>query len=98
MDSIGVERLDHFGVIASVIQDWGLIEMINARLVPDAQEVLTPGEAIAGMIRNGLGCAHRPWSLTPQFFAHKPLARWFHAGMCASRFNRFTRGRTRDAA
>jgi hypothetical protein len=98
MDSIGVERLDHCGVIASVIQDLGLIEMINARLVPDAQEVLTPGEAIAGMIRNGLGCAHRPLSLTPQFFAHKPLDLLLQAGMCASLFNRLKLGRTRDEA
>jgi transposase len=59
-------------VIASVIKDFGLIHMINARLVPDAQEVITPGEAIAGMILNGLGFANRPLSLTPQFFAHKP--------------------------
>ena len=42
--------------------------MINARLVPDAQEVLTPGEAVAGMMLNGLGFANRPLSLTPQFF------------------------------
>jgi len=30
------------------------IEMIDARLVPDEQEALTPGEAVAGMILNGL--------------------------------------------
>ena len=47
--------------------------MIDARLVPDAQEVITPGEAVAGMILNGLGFANRPLSLTPQFFANKPL-------------------------
>lgn len=55
MEALRIERLDHLGVIASVIKDLGLINMINARLVPDAQEVLTPGEAIAGMILNGLG-------------------------------------------
>jgi Domain of unknown function (DUF4277) len=60
MESVRVERLDHLGVIASVIKDLGLIDMINARLVPDAPEVMTPGEAMAGMIRNGLGFAHRP--------------------------------------
>ena len=67
MEALRIERLDHLGVIASVIKDLGLINMINARLVPDAQEVLTPGEAIAGMILNGLGFANRPLSLTPQF-------------------------------
>jgi hypothetical protein len=57
MEPIRVERLDHLGVIASVIKDLGLIDMINARLMPDAQEVLTPGEAVAGMMLNGLGFA-----------------------------------------
>jgi transposase len=98
MESIGVERLDHLGVMASVIKDLGLIDMINARLVPDAQEVLTPGEALAGMILNGLGFANRPLSLTPQFFANTPLDLLLHEGMRASMFNRFTLGRTLDEA
>jgi len=45
-------------VIAAVIKDLGLIPMINTRLVPDGQEAITPGEAIAGMILNGLGFAN----------------------------------------
>jgi transposase len=94
MESIRVERLDHIGVIASVIKDLGLIDMINARLVPDEQEVITPGEAIAGMILNGLGFANRPVSLTPQFFANKPLDLLFREGLCAAMFNRFKLGRT----
>jgi transposase len=98
MESIGVERLDHLGVIASVIKDLGLIDMINARLVPDAQAGLTPGEAMAGMILNGLGFANRPLSLTPQFFANKPLDLLFHEGIHASMFNRLKLGRTLDEA
>jgi transposase len=70
--------------------------MIHARLVPDAQEVLTPGDAMAGMILNGLGFANRPLSLTPQFFASKPLAWLFRQGLEAEMFKRFTRGRTLD--
>ena len=50
MEQIRVERLDHLGLIASVIKDLGLIDMIDERLVPDEQEVITPGEAVAGMI------------------------------------------------
>src|SRR5882724_2770906 len=96
MVSIRVERLDHIGVIASVINDLGLIHMINARLVPDAQEVITAGEAVAGMSLNGLGFSDRPLSLTPQFFANKPLDLLFHEGVRAERFNRFKLGRTLD--
>jgi transposase len=98
MESLRVERLDHLGVLASVIKDVGLIDMSNARLVPDEQEVLTPGEAIAGMILNGLGFANRPLSLTPQFFAHKPLDLLLREGMRAAMCNRFKLGRTLDEA
>ena len=62
MEQVRVERLDHLGVIVAVINGLGLIDMIDTRLVPDKQEMLTPGEAVAGMIRHGVGCANRPLS------------------------------------
>ena len=98
MEHVRVERLDHLGVIASVIKDLGLIDMIDTRLVPDGQEMITPGEAMAGMILNGLGFANRPLSLTPQFFTNKPLDLLFRQGMDAAMFNRFKLGRTLDKA
>src|SRR5712692_10360890 len=70
------------------------VDMIDARLIPDAQEGITPGEAVAGMILNGLGFAHRPLSLTPQFFASKPLDLLLREGIRAEMFNRFKLGRT----
>ena len=65
MEQIRVERLDHLGVIASVIKDLGLIDMIDTRLVPDDQEVLTPGEAVAanGQRGDGVGVGVRFTSL-----------------------------------
>lgn len=98
MEQVRVARLDHLGLIAAVMKDLGLIAMIDRRLVPDEQEVVTPGEAIAGMILNGLGFANRPLSLTPQFFANKPLDLLFRDGIDAEMFNRFKLGRTLDEA
>jgi transposase len=98
MEQVRVERLDHLGVIVSVIKDLGLIDMIDTCLVPDTQEMITPGEAVAGMILNGLGFANRPLSLTPQFFASKPLDLLFREGIDAEMFNRFKLGRTLDEA
>src|SRR6266508_777889 len=94
MESLRVERLDHFGLIMSVIKDLRFIEMLDARLVPDKQEALTPGEAVAGMILNGLGFSNRPLSLTPQFLAHTPLDLLLRGGVHAERFHRFQLGRT----
>jgi len=96
MEAVRVERLDHLGLIASVINDLGLVSMIDARLKPDDQEAITPGEALKGMILNGLGFANRPLSLTPQFFAGKPLDLLFRPGIEADMFNRFKLGRTLD--
>jgi transposase len=94
MDTVTVERLDHLGIIAGVIKDLGIIEMIDARIVPDDQEDITTGEAVAGMILNGLGFSDRPLSLTPQFFANKPVALLFREGVSADHFNRFKLGRS----
>jgi transposase len=96
MESISVERLDHLGVVASVIKDVGIIEMIDAHLGLHDQEEITAGEAVAGMILNGLGFSNRPLSLTPQFFANKPLDLLFRPGVRADMFNRFKLGRSLD--
>ena len=52
-------------------------------------------EAVAGMILNGWAF-DRPLSLTPQFFANKPVALLFRAGVSAEHFNRFKLGRSLD--
>src|SRR5215831_15073969 len=96
MEAIPGERLDHLGLIASVINDLGLASLIDARLKPDDQEAITPGEAVKGMILNGLGFANRPLSLSPQFFANKPLDLLFRPDVKAEMLNRFKLGRTLD--
>ena len=69
------------------------MSLIDTRLVPEAPEESTPGAAVAGLSLTGLGCAHRPLSLLPQLFAHKPLERRLRAGGEAARCKRFKRGR-----
>jgi hypothetical protein len=65
MEQVRVERFDYLGVIVAVMNDLGLMDMIDTRLVPDTQEMIMPGEAMAGMILNTVGFANRPLSLTP---------------------------------
>ena len=54
MNVVRVERLDHLGIVAGVIHDLGIIEMIDSRIEPDEREEISTGEAIAGMILNSL--------------------------------------------
>jgi transposase len=95
-----IKRLDHLGIVAGVIKDLKLIETIDQRLQKDKndQEMITPGEAIAGMIMNGLGFSDRPLSLTPQFFETKALETLFRPGVMADYFNRHKLGKVLDTA
>ena len=81
-----------------MIKDLGIIQMLDVRLRVHEQEEITTGEAVAGMILNGLGFSNRPLSLTPQFFANTPLDLLFRQGVTAEMFNRFKLGRTLDEA
>lgn len=91
-----VERLDHLGVIAGVIKDLKLVEFIDERIPKDTREEISCGEAVAGMIINGLGFSDRPLTLTPQFFENKALGCLFRPGINAESFNRFKLGRSLD--
>ncbi len=68
--------------------------LLGKYLPQDEQQEITPGEAVKGMIMNGLGFANRPLSLSPQFFANLPLEHLFREGVKAEHFNRHKLGRT----
>ena len=91
-----IKRLDHHGIVAGVIKDLNIIGMIDERLNTYSDEKLSAGEAVAGMIINGLGFSNRPLTLTPQFFENKPLSLLFREGVEADDFNRFKLGRVLD--
>ncbi len=65
VEDVTSKRLDHHGIVSSVIQDLGIIEYIDKELETGEEEV-TSGEAVAAMIINGLGFSDRPLSLTPR--------------------------------
>ncbi|MGK5095524.1 IS1634 family transposase, partial [Deltaproteobacteria bacterium TL4] len=73
-----------------------MIEPIDRLLGVHEQSEISHGEAIAGMILNGLGFTDRPLSLSPQFFENKALDILFREGIEASYFNRFKLGRSLD--
>lgn len=96
MEEITAKRLDHLGVVAGVIKDLGIIEMIDERIPVNFREQISCGEAIAGMVINGLGFSDRPLTLTPQFFEDKALEVLFDKDIKPEHFNRFKLGRALD--
>ena len=45
-----IERLDHHGIVAGVIDDLGLVPLFDELLGHDEQSEISDGEAIKGMI------------------------------------------------
>ena len=72
------------------------MSLLDKHLSQDDKQEITPGEAIKGMIMNGLGFSNRPLSLSPQFFTSFPIEHLFREGVNASHFNRYKLGRTLD--
>ncbi len=94
--NIKIKRLDHHGIVAGVIEDLKIVPLLDQFLPQDDKQEITPGEAVKGMIMNGLGFANRPLSLSPQFFTNLPLEHLFREGVKAEHFNRHKLGRTLD--
>ena len=95
-ESVKVERLDHHGLVASVINDLKIVEIIDERVQPDDQEEVSTGESVKAMILNGLGFSNRPLMLTPQFYENLPMGLLFREGVKAEHFNRHKLGRALD--
>ena len=94
--NLKIKRLDHHDIVAGVIEDLKIVPLLDQYLPQDEKQEITPGEAVKGMIMNGLGFANRPLSLSPQFFTNWPLEYLFREGVKADHFNRHKLGRTLD--
>ena len=58
--SIEVSNLDHLGLVAGIIDDIGIVEKINQRLLADKREKISAGHVVKAMILNGLGLVSSP--------------------------------------
>lgn len=92
-----IKRLDHLGIVAGIMRDLKLIETTDKLLNASSQNNVTPGEAVAAMILNGLGFTSRPTTLTPQFFNTKPLDILIRSGLSEDDLNRHKLGRVLDS-
>jgi len=96
MEIVDSKRLDHHGIVAGVISDLGLADLINERLPSNGDMKVSNGEATIAMIINGLGFTSRPLSLTPQFFSNQAMDLLFGECIQADDFNRHRLGRCLD--
>jgi transposase len=92
---LGIERLDHLGIVAGICREIGLAQYLDAR-DEHLHERVSVGTATVAMLLNGLGFANRRLYLVPQFFATKPVEHLLGAGISAEDLNDECLGRALD--
>ena len=91
-------NLDHLGLIAGMVDELGLPELIDTVITQDhEQRVVSVGQCVKAMILNGLGFVNRALYLMPHFFKDKPVERLLGEGIEAEHLNDDTLGRALDA-
>ncbi len=59
-NNIQVQTINHLGIIAGIIDEIGLVEIINEQLGIQPQEKLNNGIIVKSIILNALGFVSRP--------------------------------------
>lgn len=93
---IEIKNIDHLGIIAGLIDEIGIVEIINSRLGIDVREKLSAGILTKAIIINGLGFVSRPLYLFSQFFEDKGIETLLGAGIKADYINEDKIGRVMD--
>lgn len=91
-----VENLDHLGLIAGVIGELGLVELLDQLFPPHRDNQITTGQVVKAMILNCLGFLSAPLYLFSQFFESKPVAHLLGEGVEAKYLNDDRIGRVLD--
>ena len=85
--AIRVENLDHLGIVAGLIDEIGLVELLNQRLGIDPREKVSTGVIVKAMLLNGLGFVSAPLYLFEQFFKGKATEQLLGEGIHAEHLN-----------
>ena len=92
-----IENLDHLGIIAGIVDDLGVVEVVNEHLGTDERETISAGVAVKAMILNGLGFASAPLYLFEQFFSGKATEHLLGPGVLPQHLNDDRLGRVLDS-
>jgi hypothetical protein len=59
-EEIQIKNIDHLGIVAGLIDEIGIVEVINEKLGIDKREKISSGQVLKAMILNGLEMVSRP--------------------------------------
>ena len=94
--NLEVQTINHLGLIAGIIDEIGIVEIINKELGIKPQEKLNSGQIVKAIIINAMGFVSRPIYLFTQFFEDKATEHLFGKGILAEHFNDDKIGRVMD--
>ena len=94
--SVEVKNLDHLGIVAGIVDELGVVEIVNEYLGEDPHEKVSAGIAVKAMILNGLGFASAPLYLFEQFFVGKPTEHLLGLEVLPQYLNDYRLGRVLD--
>ena len=96
MNNLNIKDLDHLGIVAGIIDEMGLVEIIDEEVGTHPQEKLSVGTIVKAMILNCLGCINAPLYLFSEFFKGKALEHLLGEGIKAEDLNDDKLGRSLD--
>lgn len=96
MPEIDVQDIDHLGIIAGIVDDIGIVEIIDRELGSHPQEKVSAGQVVKAMILNCMGFLTAPLYLFSEFFVGKATEHLIGAGVKAEYLNDSRLGRVMD--
>jgi len=87
LTEIEIKNINHLGIVAGIIDELQIVEIINQELGIDEQEIVNSGEIVKAIILNGLGFISQPLYLFPKFFEDKATEHLLGKGILPEHLN-----------
>jgi transposase len=96
ISEVNIKNLDHLGIVAGLIDEIGIVKIINEKLGIDPREKISAGTVVKAILLNGLGFVSRPLYLFSQFFEDKATENLLGEGIKSDYINDDKIGRIMD--
>jgi len=96
LTEIEIKTINHLGIVAGIIDELQIVDIINQELGIDEQEIVNSGEIVKAILLNGLGFVSQPLYLFPKFFEDKATEHLLGNGILPEHLNDYKIGRVMD--
>ena len=96
LTEIEIKNINHLGIVAGIIDELEIVDIINQELGIEEQEIVNSGEIVKAIILNGLGFVSQPLYLFPKFFEDKATEHLLGNGIRTEHLNGHKIGRVMD--